>query len=59
MEPTPAGPAPYGTPQFVMMPVAQRNGLGVFGFFVSLIGILIPTGVISLLGLVLSLAAIG
>ncbi len=57
---TPAAPAPYGTPpQFVMMPIAQRNGLGVFGFFVSLVGLIIPTGVVALLGLILSLAAIG
>jgi len=52
-------PQSYGQPQFVMMPVQERNGLGVFGFFMSLIGLAIPTGLLSILGLVLSLAAIG
>jgi hypothetical protein len=50
---------PIAQPQFVMMPVSQRNGLGTFGFFVALIGAFIPTGIVALLGLVLSLAAIG
>jgi hypothetical protein len=50
---------PVAQPQFVMMPIAQSNGLGVFGFFVALIGLFIPTGIVALLGLVLSLAAIG
>jgi hypothetical protein len=50
---------PYMQPQVMVMPVPQTNGLGVFGFFVALIGLFIPTGIISLLGLVLSLAAIG
>jgi hypothetical protein len=50
---------PHAQPQFVMMPVAQRNGLGTFGFLVALIGFFIPTGIVALLGLVLSLAAIG
>lgn len=50
---------PIAQPQFVMMPIAQRNGLGVFGFFVALIGLFIPTGIVALLGLVLCLAAIG
>jgi hypothetical protein len=50
---------PYMQPQVMVMPVPQTNGLGVFGFFVALIGLFIPTGIVSLLGLVLSLAAIG
>jgi hypothetical protein len=50
---------PYMQPQVMVMPVPQTNGLGVFGFFVALIGLVIPTGIVSLLGLVLSLAAIG
>ena len=52
-------PQPFVQPQFVMMPVAQRNGLGVLGFFVALIGLFIPTGIVALMGLSLSLAAIG
>ncbi|MBT8485412.1 MAG: hypothetical protein HKO59_06045 [Phycisphaerales bacterium] len=47
------------SPQFMVMPVAQRNGLGAFGFFVALIGLFIPTGIVAFLGLILSLAAIG
>lgn len=50
---------PYMQPQVMVMPVPQTNGLGVFGFFVALIGLFIPTGIVSLLGLVLSLSAIG
>ena len=50
---------PYAQPQFVMMPVQQRNALGVFAFFIALVGLFVPTGAISLLGLVLALAAIG
>ena len=34
-QPQPAPPAPYGSPQFVMMPIPERNGLGVFAFFVA------------------------
>lgn len=49
----------YVQPQVMVLPMPQSNGLGVFGFFVSLIGLFIPTGIVSLLGLVLSLAAIG
>jgi hypothetical protein len=53
-------PQPYvQQPQVLVMPVPERNGLGVFAFLVALIGLAIPTGVVSLLGLVLSLAAIG
>jgi hypothetical protein len=49
----------YMQPQVMVLPMPQSNGLGVFGFFVSLIGLFVPTGIVSLLGLVLSLAAIG
>jgi hypothetical protein len=52
-------PQPLVQPQFVMMPVSPRNALGAFGFVVALIGLVVPTGVVALLGLVLSLAAIG
>ena len=46
-------------PQFVMVPVRERNILGAVGFVIALIGLAIPTGLVSLLGLMLSLAAIG
>jgi hypothetical protein len=47
-----------GTP-FVMMPVREHNRLGTFGFFVAFIGLFIPTGLVAMLGFILSLAAIG
>jgi len=52
---------PYVQPQFVVMPQShsQSNTLGVFGFFISFIGLFVPTGIVSLIGLILSLAAIG
>jgi len=50
---------PYAQPQFVMMPQPQSNALGSFGFVIALIGLFIPTGIVALLGLILSLAAIG
>jgi hypothetical protein len=46
-------------PQYVMLPVRESNGLGVAGFFIALIGVFIPTGVVALLGLLLSLVALG
>lgn len=46
-------------PQFVLMPMAERNTLGVFAFFIALLGLFIPTGIVAMLGLILSLAAIG
>lgn len=46
-------------PPYVMVPVRERNGLGVFGFFVALFGLFIPTGIVSLLGLMLCLIAVG
>ena len=56
-------PQPYvhvpGAPQYVMVPVRQSNGLGVFGFFVAVIGLFIPTGIIALLGLLICLVALG
>ena len=64
-QPTPQ-PVPNVQPQYmppmapyVMMPVAQRNGLGVFGFLVALVGLAVPTGIVSLLGLMISLVAVG
>jgi hypothetical protein len=46
-------------PQFVVLPVQQSNGLGVAGFFIALIGLFIPTGIVALLGLLISLVALG
>ncbi len=50
---------PYIQPQVVVMPPRTGNALGVFGFLIALVGLFIPTGIVSLLGLVLCLAAIG
>ena len=56
--PIPSAPAmPY--PQYVMVPAQAGNGLGVAGFFISAVGILIPTGIVALLGLLVSLVALG
>lgn len=59
--PAPAMPsaaaAPY--PQYVMVPMKEGNGLGVAGFFIAAIGLLIPTGIVALLGLLVSLVALG
>ncbi|UCD75850.1 MAG: hypothetical protein JSV91_02815 [Phycisphaerales bacterium] len=57
-------PQPFMPGQVMAVPIAmpqprQGNGLGVFAFFVALIGLFIPTGIVSLLGLVLGLVAIG
>lgn len=49
--------APY--PPYLMVPVRESNGLGVAGFFIAFIGLFIPTGVIALLGLLVSLVALG
>lgn len=46
-------------PHYVMVPVMQSNGLGVAGFFIALIGLFIPTGIVALLGLLISLVALG
>jgi hypothetical protein len=42
-----------------MVPVRESNGLGVAGFFIALIGLFIPTGIVALLGLLISLVALG
>ncbi len=56
--PIPSAPAmPY--PQYVMVPAQAGNGLGVAGFFIAAIGLLIPTGIVALLGLLVSLVALG
>ena len=49
--------APY--PPYVMVPMRESNGLGVAGFFIALIGLAIPTGIVALLGLLISLVALG
>ena len=46
-------------PQYVMMPIRERNGLGVFGFLVALIGIFVPTGIVSFIVLKIIDAVIG
>ena len=48
---------PY--PPYVMVPVRERNGLGVVGFLIALVGLVIPTGIVALLGLLISLVALG
>jgi type II secretion system (T2SS) protein G len=45
-------------PQYVMVPVRESNGLGVAGFFIALIGLFVPTGIVALLGLLISLVAL-
>ena len=54
--------APQYVPQtagYVMVPVRESNGLGVAGFFIALFGLFIPTGIVALLGLLISLVALG
>ena len=52
--------APYYPQQpYVMVPVRERNGLGVVGFLIALVGLAIPTGIVALLGLMISLVALG
>ncbi len=48
---------PYA--QYVMVPVRERNGLGVVGFLIALVGLFIPTGIVAILGLLISLVALG
>ncbi len=56
----PAAAAPYYPQQpYVMVPVRERNGLGVVGFIIALVGLVIPTGIVALLGLMISLVALG
>jgi hypothetical protein len=42
-----------------MVPIRERNGLGVVGFLIAMIGLFIPTGIVALLGLMISLVALG
>ena len=44
---------------YIMVPIRERNGLGVVGFLIALVGLVIPTGVVALLGLLISLVALG
>ena len=44
---------------YVMVPVRESNGLGVVGFLIALVGLVIPTGIVALLGLMISLVALG
>lgn len=50
---------PQPQPQYIMVPMRESNGLGVAGFFIALIGLAIPTGIIALLGMLVSLVALG
>ncbi len=54
-----ATPTATPFPQYVMVPMSQSNGLGVAGFFIAAIGLFIPTGIVALLGLLVSLVALG
>ena len=51
-------PHPQSPPMYVM-PMPQHNGLGIAGFLLAFVGLIIPTGIVSLLGLILSVAALG
>ncbi|MCH7664238.1 MAG: type II secretion system protein GspG [Chloroflexi bacterium] len=44
---------------YIMVPVRERNGLGVAGFLIAFIGLFIPTGIVALLGMLISLVALG
>ncbi len=44
---------------YIMVPIRERNGLGVVGFLIALVGLVIPTGIVALLGLLISLVALG
>ncbi len=44
---------------YIMVPIRERNGLGVVGFLIALVGLFIPTGLVALLGLLISLVALG
>jgi hypothetical protein len=47
------------SPQYVMVPVAERNTLGLVGFIISLVGLVLTGGILCPIGLILSLVAIG
>ena len=56
----PAAAAPYYPQQpYVMVPIRERNGLGLVGFLIAVVGLAIPTGIVALLGLLISLVALG
>lgn len=56
----PAAAAPYYPQQpYVMVPIRERNGMGVVGFLIAVVGLVIPTGIVALLGLLISLVALG
>lgn len=44
---------------YILVPIRERNGLGVVGFLIALVGLFIPTGIVALLGLLISLVALG
>ncbi len=51
--------AAYPHPQYVMLPIRETNGLGIAGFFIAIVGLFIPTGIVALLGMLISLVALG
>ncbi len=48
----------YSDTQSLAIPIRETNGLGAVGLVVSLVGLVVPTGVVSLLGLLISLVAL-
>lgn len=48
----------YSDAQSLAIPIRETNGLGMVGFVVSLLGLAVPTGAVSLLGLLISLVAL-
>lgn len=46
-------------PQYVVLPRREGNVLGVIGMAVAFLGLFVPTGVVSLLGLMMCMAALG
>jgi hypothetical protein len=54
-----AAQIPQPNAPYIMVPVRERNGLGVVGFLIAFIGLFIPTGIVALLGMLISLVALG
>ncbi len=48
----------YSDTQSLAIPIRENNGLAGVGFVVSLLGLVVPTGIVSLLGLLISLVAL-
>jgi hypothetical protein len=54
-----AAQIPQPNAPYIMVPIRERNGLGVVGFIIAFIGLFIPTGIVALLGMLISLVALG